>query len=212
MLILLTVWVSQQGKITSGVGTGFPHRWLSILSLKPRSQQLSVNSLFSCLATRLHSIDAFFSAIKSPLPELLTILSEAKLRDVIRARLPLLLRQHSKKPFSSLPIQTLLQPRKREANKMSANTDAKIQSDHYRVCQNCNSGFDTTANDVEACANHPEHAEADHNSDFWIDHHEGTHGMIEEFRDEMPEGFIHSCCGKDATHNGCKTGNHVAKP
>jgi hypothetical protein len=41
----------------------------------------------------------------------------------------------------------------------------------------------------------------DYESDFWADHDENCHGVIdtEEMREEFPDGFIWTCCN---THGG----------
>jgi len=52
----------------------------------------------------------------------------------------------------------------------------------------------------------------DDEGDFWADHDEDCHGMIdtEEMRREFPEGFSYPCCGQDGTAAGCTRGMHRA--
>lgn len=54
----------------------------------------------------------------------------------------------------------------------------------------------------------------DYHSDFWADHDENCHGIIDSdfCRKEYPEGFIWSCCGEIGTHPGCKSSQHESDP
>lgn len=48
--------------------------------------------------------------------------------------------------------------------------------------------------------------------DFWADHDEDCHGLIdtEEMREEFPEGFAWDCCNEVGTAPGCTKGHHYA--
>ncbi len=53
--------------------------------------------------------------------------------------------------------------------------------------------------------------EPDYDSDFWADHDEQCHGIIDsEFcRSEYPEGFVWDCCNKPGDDDeGCTQGRH----
>jgi hypothetical protein len=53
--------------------------------------------------------------------------------------------------------------------------------------------------------------EVDWEGDFWADHDERCHGIIdsEESRKEHPEGFIWDCCDEEGDEEGCEVGEHV---
>ena len=55
----------------------------------------------------------------------------------------------------------------------------------------------------------PGHLDPDHDSDFWADHDEDCHGVIEDLRDELPEGFVWDCCDAKGDEEGCEVGVHV---
>ena len=56
--------------------------------------------------------------------------------------------------------------------------------------------------------------EPDYESDFWADHDENCHGIIDskESREEYPEGFLWDCCGRIGTDPGCVSFRHEAHP
>lgn len=51
----------------------------------------------------------------------------------------------------------------------------------------------------------------DDSHDFWADHDENCHGLIDtdEQRMEFPEGFVWSCCNKLGHRSGCTFGRHT---
>ena len=54
---------------------------------------------------------------------------------------------------------------------------------------------------------HPGELEQDDDSDFWADHDERCHGLIDELKGEYPEGFKWTCCGeKGDQSSGCEIG------
>ena len=55
--------------------------------------------------------------------------------------------------------------------------------------------------------------EPDYTGDFWADHDEACHGIIDtdEMQAEYPEGFTWMCCDKPGTAEGCNTGRHIEK-
>jgi hypothetical protein len=56
--------------------------------------------------------------------------------------------------------------------------------------------------------------EPDYDSDFWADHDERCHGIIDsdEMRDEFPDGFVWTCCDKLGSEPGCQVGRHQSNP
>lgn len=51
----------------------------------------------------------------------------------------------------------------------------------------------------------------DWDGDFWADHDEKCHGPIDLTRkDELPEGFVWSCCDGTGDDDGCERGRHRA--
>lgn len=53
--------------------------------------------------------------------------------------------------------------------------------------------------------------EMDDEGDCWVDWDENCHGRIEDQKDEYPEGFLYSCCGRTGDLEGCRIGTHVEK-
>ena len=56
--------------------------------------------------------------------------------------------------------------------------------------------------------------EPDYDSDFWADHDERCHGIIDSdfCRKEYPDGFLWTCCDEIGTHPGCKFSRHQSEP
>ena len=50
--------------------------------------------------------------------------------------------------------------------------------------------------------------EADYDGSIWDDHDERIHGAIDELQNEVPEGFLWSCCEEDGESIGCEKGRH----
>lgn len=59
---------------------------------------------------------------------------------------------------------------------------------------------------------HSGELEVDDEGDFWADHDEDCHGLIdtEEMREQFPEGFFWDCCNEVGTAPGCTKGHHYA--
>jgi hypothetical protein len=57
----------------------------------------------------------------------------------------------------------------------------------------------------------PGETEPDEESDFWADHDEDIHGIIDsdELREQYPEGYVWTCCGKKGDEEGCELDVHV---
>lgn len=55
--------------------------------------------------------------------------------------------------------------------------------------------------------------EPDDDGDFWADHDENCHGIIDskEMRDEFPDGFVWTCCERTGTDPGCLLGPHRSR-
>jgi hypothetical protein len=56
--------------------------------------------------------------------------------------------------------------------------------------------------------------EPDYDGDFWADHDEDCHGIIDsnEMREEFPDGFVWTCCDKLGSEPGCQVGQHQSNP
>ena len=56
--------------------------------------------------------------------------------------------------------------------------------------------------------------EPNYDDDFWADHDENCHGIIDtdEMRKEYPEGFLYTCCDKDGEAKGCARARHEEHP
>ncbi|MCJ1265609.1 hypothetical protein MMC22_005489 [Lobaria immixta] len=96
------------------------------------------------------------------------------------------------------------------AMELAAN-DLKRMRTRYAMCENCAEEFDVADNLKGYCCWHDGELEPDYDGDFWADHDERCHGIIdtEDMRSVYPEGFIYSCCDGDGHSEGCKTGRHV---
>ncbi|KAF4974375.1 hypothetical protein FZEAL_8707 [Fusarium zealandicum] len=99
------------------------------------------------------------------------------------------------------------------ATSVAAGTKRKATSDLF-VCVQCDETFTSGDNNDKECAYHWGELEVDDSRDFWADHDENCHGIIdtEEMRDEYPEGFIWSCCDQLGNTTGCKFGRHESHP
>ncbi|KAL3420541.1 hypothetical protein PVAG01_06986 [Phlyctema vagabunda] len=54
----------------------------------------------------------------------------------------------------------------------------------YAICQNCSVEFDVTSNYKGSCNWHPGRKVVNDDDDFWADHDEDCHGIIEDLMDE----------------------------
>ncbi|KAH7014231.1 uncharacterized protein B0I36DRAFT_369210 [Microdochium trichocladiopsis] len=83
------------------------------------------------------------------------------------------------------------------------------------ICVKCGSAFDSDTNNTQACRSHPDGAttEPDDEGDFWADHDEDCHGIIDskELREEYPDGYLWTCCGETGSHPGCQIGPHKSR-
>lgn len=57
----------------------------------------------------------------------------------------------------------------------------------------------------------PGEREVDYVSDFWADHDDDCHGPKENFEDELPEGFLWTCCEQRGDVVSCQIGRHSAE-
>ncbi|WZH40510.1 uncharacterized protein QYS62_001443 [Fusarium acuminatum] len=91
-------------------------------------------------------------------------------------------------------------------------------ADDLFVCVQCDEAFTEESNTETSCWYHPEtdaavgDLDVDDSGDFWADHDEDCHGEIDtwEMREEMPDGFVWSCCRKLGGRKGCTKGKHEA--
>ncbi|KAI0181839.1 hypothetical protein GGR52DRAFT_526508 [Hypoxylon sp. FL1284] len=100
---------------------------------------------------------------------------------------------------SESPDASESKPRKRKA------------TEDVRICTQCQEPFYDDENNAQACQFHDGNLEVDDEGDFWADHDENCHGVIdtEGMREDYPEGFIWDCCGEDGTTDGCARGYHT---
>ncbi|KAI1122576.1 hypothetical protein F5Y10DRAFT_71377 [Nemania abortiva] len=91
----------------------------------------------------------------------------------------------------------------------TAGTKRKASS-AIKICVQCQDAFDEDDNNDKACRYHDGELEPDYDGDFWADHDEDCHGVIDcdERREEFPEGFRWSCCQKLGHRGGCTRGKH----
>ncbi|KAJ8131878.1 hypothetical protein O1611_g1742 [Lasiodiplodia mahajangana] len=85
-------------------------------------------------------------------------------------------------------------------------------SSTIKICVQCQDAFYEEENNDKACRYHDGELDPDYESDVWADHDENCHGVIDcdENREEYPEGFVWSCCGKLGYRGGCTRGRHSA--
>ncbi|KAF4990068.1 hypothetical protein FGRMN_8687 [Fusarium graminum] len=97
------------------------------------------------------------------------------------------------------------------ADNPSTGVKRKATTDLY-VCVQCDGAFSHESNTETSCRYHPGSLDVDDSEDFWADHDEDCHGEIDtvEMREEMPDGFAWSCCGKLGGRKGCTKGRHEA--
>ncbi|KAK2774821.1 hypothetical protein CKAH01_13027 [Colletotrichum kahawae] len=76
------------------------------------------------------------------------------------------------------------------------------------ICVDCKEAFDPQTS-IGAIAGN---LEPDYDGDFWADHDEDCHGIIDtdEMREEYPEGFTWDCCDQAGDAEGCHRGFHRA--
>ncbi|PNP56209.1 hypothetical protein THARTR1_03734 [Trichoderma harzianum] len=99
------------------------------------------------------------------------------------------------------------------ADKVSKYAKAmRTQTSLRAICVQCNSTFDPS--DSKNCVYHDGELEVYEDDDFWADHDEDCHGIIDsdEMREEFPEGFKWSCCNETGEAKGCQRGRHQADP
>ncbi|POS81546.1 hypothetical protein DHEL01_v200063 [Diaporthe helianthi] len=87
-----------------------------------------------------------------------------------------------------------------------------------QICIQCKHAFLPETNNTRACAFHHGRLDLDPSHRSWVagegaekasrtkPHHQDT----EDNREDRPEGFLWSCCGRGGDGPGCTEGNHVA--
>ncbi|KAK3370838.1 hypothetical protein B0T24DRAFT_627174 [Lasiosphaeria ovina] len=90
----------------------------------------------------------------------------------------------------------------------------KRKSTGMSICVQCEEAFDEAHNTAKDCQYHNGELEPDYDSDFWADHDENCHGIIDSdfCRKEYPEGFVWTCCDRVGTEDGCEFGRHESDP
>ncbi|KAK3291413.1 uncharacterized protein B0H64DRAFT_435768 [Chaetomium fimeti] len=80
------------------------------------------------------------------------------------------------------------------------------------ICVRCGETFyDGT---TDKCKYHDGELEPDYDGDFWADHDERCHGVIDtdRMREDFPDGFVWDCCEKLGSEPGCRRGYHESHP
>lgn len=121
---------------------------------------------------------------------------EEKLQDLSRQQLISLIVQLSQNQSTQEQILTLLKQ------------DPQLEP--VFECINCGKEFKESQNFDTACLYHYGVLEVDKKADCWIDWDEESQGPIDtaDTREELPEGFRWSCCGKSGDSIGCCTAKH----
>ncbi|KJR87490.1 uncharacterized protein SPSK_01945 [Sporothrix schenckii 1099-18] len=79
------------------------------------------------------------------------------------------------------------------------------------VCVDCEGVFtEQSKNGPSVCRFHESYLTPDFEGDFWADHDEDCHGIIDSdfMRAEFPEGFYWECCERANGTPGCQTRDH----
>ncbi|PVH96153.1 hypothetical protein DM02DRAFT_599716 [Periconia macrospinosa] len=85
----------------------------------------------------------------------------------------------------------------------------------FEICIQCEKEYNVETNDEKSCVWHSGELDVDDDDDFWADHDEDIHGIIDsdELREQYPEGYTWSCCGeRGGTSEGCERGPHESEP
>ncbi|KAH7083770.1 hypothetical protein FB567DRAFT_446314 [Paraphoma chrysanthemicola] len=84
-------------------------------------------------------------------------------------------------------------------------TKRKAQN-RYETCIQCEQEYDVLGNCEGKCVWHDGRTEPDFDNDFWADHDDDCHGIIDS--EEYPEGYVWDCCQKRGDEVGCMVGRH----
>ncbi|KAL7907740.1 hypothetical protein GGI35DRAFT_454697 [Trichoderma velutinum] len=89
-------------------------------------------------------------------------------------------------------------------------TDMRTQTSLSAICVQCDVAFDPS--NPKDCFYHDGELDVNDEDDFWADHDEDCHGIIDtdEMREEFPEGFKWNCCNQSGEAKGCQRGRHQA--
>ncbi|PVH96150.1 hypothetical protein DM02DRAFT_675014 [Periconia macrospinosa] len=82
-----------------------------------------------------------------------------------------------------------------------------------KTCRRCKTNYNDESNHDTACNWHHGSLELFERNDYWDDHDEEIHGVIDtdDFRDEHPQGFNWTCCERTGEKGGCRRGRHVPR-
>ncbi|KAH6617648.1 hypothetical protein F5144DRAFT_587025 [Chaetomium tenue] len=80
------------------------------------------------------------------------------------------------------------------------------------ICIQCGQAFHEGTTD--RCRYHDGELEPDYDGDFWADHDERCHGVIDtdSMREDFPDGFVWDCCNRLGSEPGCQKGYHESNP
>ncbi|KAK4152401.1 hypothetical protein C8A00DRAFT_16291 [Chaetomidium leptoderma] len=86
--------------------------------------------------------------------------------------------------------------------------DRKLAVPTLDICLNCKQAYNEAQNAANACHYHSGIIEINHDSEAWVDCWGDEIHDSEEMREDLPEGFMWSCCEKDMDAPGCMRGSH----
>lgn len=80
-----------------------------------------------------------------------------------------------------------------------------------QICIQCNDAYSPASNNQKACAFHHGRLNIDPSHQTWAgdDPHKSQHDTADN-REDRPEGFFWSCCGRQGAGPGCTEGEHLA--
>ncbi|KAH6842187.1 hypothetical protein B0I37DRAFT_329367 [Chaetomium sp. MPI-CAGE-AT-0009] len=98
------------------------------------------------------------------------------------------------------------------APRSDPNTKKRKPASTLSICLRCGEAFSDGTTD--RCTYHDGDLEPDYDGDFWADHDERCHGVIDTdaMREEFPDGFVWDCCEKLGSEPGCRKGRHESHP
>ncbi|KAI9655119.1 MAG: hypothetical protein M1821_005602 [Bathelium mastoideum] len=101
-----------------------------------------------------------------------------------------------------------------EAATMASNLllTGSMKRKRYETCENCDKEFDVNHNGQKDCQFHLGTKEVDYDTDnsAWEDYEEARFGPREEHEEDIPEGFLWTCCNKRGDGDGCTIKEHIA--
>ncbi|KAK3989439.1 hypothetical protein QBC44DRAFT_369945 [Cladorrhinum sp. PSN332] len=101
-----------------------------------------------------------------------------------------------------------------DKNNNNNNNDNKNKPSDFHVCTQCGEFFFEVENEEGDCVYHPGKPEMNDDHSTWDDWEEWRDGRLDDptiYFDELPEGFIYTCCNQQGDAEGCAESRYVSK-